>query len=190
MRCGRRGCGICGPTATAFCSGSRPPSPTALSAPALKRAVLQTLITLMQTSSGQTLRELQRDGEACYQVEMPGRVSSAGMPFALTRARAVVTAADSRLVEFSAAGTVADRPFTIDFALRSREMRPAGSATDSDFDIAPQPGDVVLEGNVAIASGNPLWDIVSSALGAIPPSAGPAERSRDDPRPKRFAPSR
>jgi hypothetical protein len=146
--------------------------PTALSAPALKRAVLQTLITLMQTSSGQTLRELQRDGEACYQVEIGESLVPAGVPFALERARAVVTAADARLVEFSAAGSVADRPFTIDFALRSREMRPADSARDSDFDIAPQPGDVVFEGNVVIASSNPMWDIVSSALGAIHPAPG------------------
>jgi hypothetical protein len=147
--------------------------PTALSAPALKRALLQTFITFMQTSNGQTLRELQRDGEACYQVDMGESLVPAGLPFALTRARAVVTAAEARLVEFSAAGSVADRPFTIDFALRSREMRPAGSATDGDFDIAPQPGDVVLEGNAAMASSNPLWDIVSSALGAIPPSQRP-----------------
>ena len=30
----------------------------------------------------------------------------------------------------------------------------------------------VLEGNIAIASSNPLWDIVSTALGAMPPAAG------------------
>jgi hypothetical protein len=150
--------------------------PTALSAPALKRAVLQTLITLMQTSSGQTLRELQRDGEACYQVEIRESLVPAGLPFALERARAVVTAADARLVEFSAAGSVADRPFTIDFALRSREMRPAESARDGDFDIAAQPGDVVLEGNITIASSNPLWDIVSRSLGAIPAPDRPRTR--------------
>jgi hypothetical protein len=150
--------------------------PTALSAPALKRAMLQTFITFMQTSSGQTLRELQRDGEACYQVEIGESLVPAGLPFALTRARAVVTAADARLVEFSAAGSVVDRPCTLDFALRSREMRPGGSASDRAFDIAPQPGDVVLEGNVVIASANPLWDIVSRALGSIPPQGPPTGR--------------
>ena len=147
--------------------------PTALSAPALKRALLQTFITFMQTSSGQTLRELQRDGEACYQVEIGESLVPAGLPFALTQARAVVTAADARLVEFSAAGSVADRPFTIDFALRSREMRPAGSATDSDFDIAPQPGDVVLEGERRDRVGQPGVGHRVEALGAIPPAPGP-----------------
>jgi hypothetical protein len=144
--------------------------PTVLSVPAVKRAVLQTFIAFMQTSSGQTVRELQRDGEACYQVEIDESLVPAGLPFALGRARAIVTAADARLVELSVAGSVADRPFAIDFALRSREMRPAASARDSDFDIAPQPGDVVLEGDVVIASSNPLWDIVSRAVGAIPPA--------------------
>ena len=130
----------------------------------------------MQTSSGQTLRELQRDGEACYQVEIGESLLPAGLPFALARARAVVTAADSRLVEFSAAGTVADRPFTIDFALRSREMRPAASATDGDFDIAPQPGDVVLEGNVAIAIGQPAVGHRVECPRRHPAGAGPAAR--------------
>ena len=144
--------------------------PTVLSVPALKRAVLQTFIAFMQTSSSQTLRELQRDGEACYQVEIAEGLVPAGLPFALGRARAVVTAADARLVELSAAGSVADRPFTIDFALRSREIRSAASATDDDFDIAPQSGDVVLEGGIVIASSNPMWDIVARALGAVPPA--------------------
>ena len=74
--------------------------PAVLSVPALKRAVLQTFIAFMQTSSGQTLRELQRDGEACYQVEIDEGLVPAGLPFALGRARAVVTAADARLVDF------------------------------------------------------------------------------------------
>ena len=51
---------------------------------------------------------------------------------------------------------------------------PRPARRDSDFDIAPQPGDVVFEGNVTIASSNPMWDIVSRSLGAIPPAAGPA----------------
>ena len=63
----------------------------------------------------------------------------------------------------------------IEFALRSQEFRPSNSAQDSDFDIAPQPGDVVLQGN---ASNSPMWDIVTRALGAIPPdTAGSASHT-------------
>jgi hypothetical protein len=124
------------------------------------------------------MREVQRDGEACYEIDVPGSGVSAGMLIALDRARAVVTAADARLVEFSAAGTAAERPFTIDFALRSRELRPAAGAQDSDFDIAAQPGDIVLQGD---ASNNPIWDVLARALGAIP--AGPAKAAVPEDKP-------
>jgi hypothetical protein len=144
--------------------------PSALSVPELKRAALQTFITLMQASAGQTMREVQRDGERCYQIEINETDVPAGSLLALSRAAAVVTAADARLIEFSGAGSVADRPFTIAFVLRSRELRPASAGRDSDFDITPQPSDVVFEAGIAIASSNPLWDIVSRALGAIPVS--------------------
>jgi hypothetical protein len=148
--------------------------PTALSLPALKRTALQTFIGLMQASSPQTLREVQRGSEGCYVIDIPGSSAPAGSLLALERARAVVTVTDARLVEFSAAGRVADRPFTIDFELRSRELRPAGAAHDSDFDIGAQPGDVVLQGN---ASNNPIWDVVARALGAIPATGGAGHSS-------------
>ena len=75
-----------------------------------------------------------------------------------------------------AAGTAADRSFTIDFALRSRELRPAATAQDSDFDIAAQPGDIVLQGD---ASNNPIWDVLARALGAIPAAPGGNPPSRN-----------
>ena len=46
---------------------------------------------------------------------------------ALDSARAVVTVDDSRLVEFSAAGRIADRPFMIEFSLLTPELRPSQS---------------------------------------------------------------
>ena len=48
--------------------------------------------------------------------------------------------------------------------------------TGRDFDIAPQPGDVVLEGN---ASNNPIWDVVARALGAIPDQTRPKSAARE-----------
>lgn len=142
--------------------------PTALSLPSLKRTAFQTFIGFMQTSNTQTVREIQRGDEACYQIDMPDSAVAGGTLIALDSARAIVTVEDARLVEFSAAGRIAERPFSIDFALRSQDVRPDGVAADSDFDIAPQPEDVVLQGN---ASSNPVWDVVSRALGAIPSSA-------------------
>jgi hypothetical protein len=156
--------------------------PAALSIPALKRTALQTFIGFMQASSTQTIREVQRGADACYQIDIPGGAMAGGTLVALDSARAVVTVADSRLVEFSAAGRLAERPFMVEFALLTQDLRPSQSAPDSDFEIAPQPGDVVLQGN---ASQNPLWDVVTRALRAIPPpsaadpqAAAPGARSR------------
>jgi len=150
-------------------------APTALSIPALKRTALQTFIGFMQASSTQTLREVQRGADACYQIDIPGGAMIGGSLVALDSARAVVAVADSRLVEFSATGRIADRPFTIQFALLTQDVRPSRSAEAADFDIAAQPGDVVLEGD---ASQNPVWDVVTRALRAIPQeTAGDPKRS-------------
>jgi len=145
--------------------------PAAFSLPALKRTALQTFIGFMQASSTQTLHEVRCGNDPCYQIDIPGGAMAAGTLVALDSARAVVTVADSRLVEFSAAGRIADRPFMVEFALRSQEHRPSSAAEDSDFDIAPQQGDVILQGN---ASNNPIWDVVARALGAIPIDAAGA----------------
>lgn len=142
--------------------------PTALSIPALKRTALQTFIGFMQASTTQTLREVQRGADACYQIDIPGGAIVGGSLVALDSARAVVTVADARLVEFSATGRIADQPFMIEFALLTQDFRPGDSAEAADFDIAAQPGDVVLEGD---ASQNPIWDVVTRALRAIPPES-------------------
>jgi hypothetical protein len=143
-------------------------APAALSVVALKRSALQIFLGLMQTSTTQTLRDVERAGEHCYEISIPGVTVPATSLVALDRARAVVAASDARLVEFSAAGRVSGKPFTMDFILRSREIRPSGSAVDGDFDIAAEPGDVVLQGD---ATTNPLWDVLTRVLDAIPASA-------------------
>lgn len=143
--------------------------PAALSLLALKRSVLQTFIGVMQASSGQQMIQVPCANEVCYQIDAPANAVPAGALVGLDRARAIITMADARLMEFSASGRLTGRPFRIDFALRSRELRPAASVQDAEFDIAPQPGDVVLQGS---ASDNPLWDVISRALAAIPDQAG------------------
>jgi hypothetical protein len=142
---------------------------TALSVPDLKRFALQTFITLMQSSGGKTLSETVRNGEPCYVIDMPSGSVAGGAMLMLEGARAIVTVADARLVEFSAFGRIAERPFSIEFALQSRELRPAHTADSSVFDIPAGPDDVLLQ---AGGSANPLWDVVAGALSAIPPPAG------------------
>jgi hypothetical protein len=143
--------------------------PSALSVPALKRSALQAFVGFMQASNAQTMHEVQRGADACYQIDMPGGGLAGGTLVAIDSARALVTVADSRLVEFSASGRVAERPFKIEFSLLTQDVHSSQDAPDSDFDIAPQPGDVILQGN---ASQSPVWDVVSRALRAIPQDAG------------------
>jgi hypothetical protein len=133
--------------------------------PAVKRMALQAFITLMQTGDDQAVRETTCDGEACYEVIVPQAAHAAGGIVSLSHARALITAADARIVEFSATGQIAERPFGIEFVLRNRIVRAETAADQSAFDITPRPGDVVLQGN---ASSNPMWDVIERALAAIP----------------------
>lgn len=137
----------------------------AFSLPAVKRMVLQAFITLMQTEGNQAVRELSCEGEPCYEVTIPQASDAADGIVSLSHGRALITASDARLVEFSATGWIAGRPFGVEFALKRRVLRAASAADDVAFDIAARPGDIVLQGN---ASSNPMWDVVERVLGAIP----------------------
>jgi hypothetical protein len=138
---------------------------SAFPVPAVKRMALQAFIALMQAGSDQAVRETACGGEACYEVTMPSDDGAVDRLVSLARARVLVTAADARVVEASAAGEIAGRSFTIEFSLRGRDLRDASTARDEDFEIVPRAGDIVLEGS---ASSNPVWDIVERALSAIP----------------------
>jgi len=142
-------------------------TPTAMSIVSLKRSALQIFIGLMQTSTTQTLRELDRAGEHCYEISIPGVTVPATSLIVLDHARAVVTAADARLVEFSSAGRISGQPFMIDFAQRLRMVGATGSPGFANFDLTAEPGDVVLQGD---ATTNPLWDVLTRVLDAVPAS--------------------
>jgi len=142
-------------------------APTAMSLIALKKSVMQIFIGLMQTSTTQTLREIDRAGEHCYEITIPAVTVPASSLVSLDRARAVIAAADSRLVEFSASGTVSGQPFSIDFALRFQGWG-VTAVPQPDFELQPEAGDVILQGD---ASANPLWDVLTRVLDAVPASA-------------------
>lgn len=143
-------------------------APTAMSIVALKKSALQIFIALMQMSASQTMREIDRGGERCYEITIPAVTAPATSVMSLDRARAVVTAADSRLVEFSVAGTLSGQPFTLEFALRLRMLGNVVAVPQPDFELKPEPGDVVLQGD---ATNNPVWDVVTRLLEAVPAAA-------------------
>jgi hypothetical protein len=139
-------------------------APAAFSIPAVKRTVLQALVTLMQGEANPALLDTTCDGEACYEITIRQAAASPDAFVSLSRGRALVTAADARLVGFSAGGLIAGRPFGLEFTLRSRLVRSAPVSGDA-FELVAQPGDVVLEGD---ASSHPVWDVVERALASIP----------------------
>lgn len=143
-----------------FTGGGAPP----FSLPSLKRMALQGFITLMQAETDQAVAETTCEGEPCYEITVPRSDAAPDALIALSHGRALITAADARLVEFSAAGQVAERPFGVEFRLRQRELRAASPDTTA-FELTARPGDVVLQGQ---ASSNPMWDVVERALAAIP----------------------
>jgi hypothetical protein len=135
--------------------------PLPLSLPAIKRAALQTFVTVMQGQPKATVNEAWRAGERVFVVEIPqDRVLGGAAPFSLTRGRAVIAADDARLLEVDAAGTLADQTFSISFVLRDRRVQ-TGPAAPEQFQIAPRPGDLVLDGT---GTTNPAWDVVTTAL--------------------------
>jgi hypothetical protein len=144
-------------------------APAPISLLAVKRSALQALITLMQASTNPSLRDTTCDGEPCYEITIPQEVRAPEALVSLESGRALVTAADARLVEFSAAGRFAERPFGVEFTLRGRTVRDSATVAPGTFELAPRPGDIVLEGN---ASSNPMWDVVERTLAAIPREPG------------------
>jgi hypothetical protein len=135
-----------------------------LSLPAIKRAALQTFVAIMQGQPNASVSETWRAGERVYVVDIPQdrAVAEAGL-FALTRGRAVIAAGDARLLEMDAVGTIADQTFSVSFALRDRRVE-RGPAAPAQFQIAPLPGDVVLDG---ASTTNPVWDIVTTVLESV-----------------------
>jgi hypothetical protein len=136
--------------------------PLPLSLPALKRLALQSFVVLMQGHRQATVNESWRGAERVFVVEVPRDEAFArGAPFTLTRGRAVIAADDARLLEVEATGSIAERPFSVSFVLRDRQLHGSPAAA-GQFDIPVRDDDVILDGTAA--TGNPVWDVVTRAL--------------------------
>lgn len=115
--------------------------PALLSSVGVRTFALRTLIGLMQASNSAALSETTRGSEPAYQIDVP--VAGAQGAITLQRARAVVARDSARLLDFEAEGSVAGRPFTITFNLRSRTID--ASAAPGAFSLAAGPGDEVID---------------------------------------------
>jgi hypothetical protein len=131
-----------------------------LSLASARRLALQVLLGLMQTSANPSLVEIDRSGEAAYEITVPAIAVSG--PVVLQRARAVIGREDARLLDFDAAGSIGPQPFAVTFNMRTRELRGASRGDTSDFTLGPSPGDEVIEARGT--SSMPVWDAISRCL--------------------------
>jgi hypothetical protein len=139
-----------------FTNAPAPP----LSLASARRLALQVLLGLMQTSANPSLAEIDRSGEAAYEITVPTMAVSG--PVVLQRARAVIGREDARLLDFDAAGSIGAQPFAVTFNMRSRELHGTMPDDVNEFTIAPSPGDEVLEARGT--SSIPVWDVISRCL--------------------------
>ncbi len=135
--------------------------PATFSALEVKRMLLKSLLAMMQASSDQELREIERDGEPAYAVSVTGPAGVPGI-VELDRARAVVDRTHARLLEFNSQGMITGRPFAITFNLRSREMRTSGELPPGAFTLEAAPDDEVID--LGGDSGAPLWKLMEQCL--------------------------
>jgi hypothetical protein len=133
-----------------------------LSLPEMGQAMVETAITMMQTTSDQNLTVVDAPAGRQYIVEMPPVTHrSAAAMFDLYHARAVIDERDFRIQEFEASGAVLRQPYTVSFKLIRRTVRPSADVPASEFAIAAGPGDVVLAGTSEI---DPVTDVLTTVL--------------------------
>ncbi len=135
--------------------------PATVSALDVKRTLLKALLAMMQASSDQQLREIERDGEPAYAVNVTGPAGVPGI-VELDRARAVVDRTHARLLEFNSQGMMNGRPFAITFNLQSRETRTSGELSADAFTLEAGPEDEVID--LGGDSGAPLWRLMEQCL--------------------------
>lgn len=131
-----------------------------LSMASARRLALQILLGLMQTSANPSLAEIDRSGDAAYEITVPTMAVSGSI--VLQHARAVISREEARLLDFDAAGSIGRQPFAVTFNLRSRDLHGTMADDVNEFTIAPSPGDEVLEARGT--SSIPVWDVISRCL--------------------------
>jgi len=145
---------------------------TFISLPDLQRAGLRALVTMMQTTSNQTLTSVSEAGETYYAIHIPpitpdrdaGNSAGEAAMLELREAQALIHAGDFHLKELSARGSVLGQPFGLAFTLVRHEATPATQLAADTFTVEPQPDDVRLEGD---ATNDPPGDVVLAALRAL-----------------------
>ena len=131
-----------------------------LSLPQMAQALVETTIGIMQAKSDQQLTVEDGPNGQRYIIEIPPvtPANSAAATLDIFGARAVISGGDFRIQEFEATGTLLRQPFSVSVKLRTHEY--IGGEKPS-FEIEPEPGDVVLEGE---AADDPVTELMTTVL--------------------------
>jgi hypothetical protein len=130
-----------------------------LSLPQMAQAIMETSIGIMQAKSDQELTIEDGPNGRRYIIDVPPVTpASPATTLDIFGARAVISGGDFRIQEFDATGTLLRQPFTVSVKLRTHEYI---SGSMPSFDIEPEPGDVVLDGN---AADDPVTELLTTVL--------------------------
>ena len=130
------------------------------SLPQLAQAQVETVISMMQATSDQKLTTIDVPGGTQYVIQIPTVTPAAGASVVdLYQARVVIDAADFRIRELEASGTMFKQPYSVSFKLITRALRQ--TAPGSEFAIPVGPGDVLLKGE---ATNDPIADVLGTVL--------------------------
>ncbi len=126
------------------------------------QALIESTITMMQSTSDQNLSIVNTPEGRQYVVDIPAVTPSAGAAmFDLYHARAVINDGDFRIQEFEASGSVLRQPYSISFKLIKRTVRPSATVPGSEFAIPAGTNDTVILG---AADRDPVSDVLTTVL--------------------------
>ena len=133
-----------------------------LSLPEVGQALVETAISLMQSTSDQKLTTVDVGTDRKYVVEMPQVTpGTAAAMLDLHQARALIDARDYRIEEFDASGVVLKQPFSVSFRLIRRSSQPSAEVPASEFDIPAGPDTIVIAGE---ADRDPVFAVMGTVL--------------------------
>jgi anti-sigma factor RsiW len=132
-----------------------------LSLPQMAQALVETSIGIMQAKSDQQLTVEDGPNGRRYVIEIPPVTpATPATTLDIFGGRAVISGRDFRIQEFEATGSLLRQPFSVSVRLRTHQIL-GPSADNPGFEIEPEPGDVVLEGQ---AADDPITELMTTVL--------------------------
>ena len=137
-------------------------SEVGLALPQMGKALVESVITMMQAMSPQSLSLQDTADGRQYVIDLPAATASSGAAmFDLHQARAVIDERDYSILGFEARGTLLKQAYAISFKRNQRTIRPSATVSPDEFRIVPGPDDIVVDGGEAT---DPVEAVLTAAL--------------------------